>query len=76
METVLDRLISNYGLLGLLFAGMLTYYLKKEAAFDSERKAQEAEVKQLLRDSIASQTQVKAELENLQAFFRERGIKS
>lgn len=75
METVIDRLISNYGLLGLLFAGMLTYYLKKEAAFDSERKAQEAEVKQLLRDAIASQTQVKTELDNLQTLIRERVVK-
>ena len=75
METVLDRLISNYGLLGLLFAGMLTYYLKKEAAFDSERKAQEAEVKQLLRDTIVSQTQFKTELENLQTLLRERVVK-
>ena len=75
METVLDRLVSNYGLLGLLFAGMLTYYLKKEAAFDSERKAQEAEVKQLLRDTIVSQTQFKTELENLQTLLRERVVK-
>ena len=75
METVIDRLISNYGLLGLLFAGMLTYHLKKEAAFDSERKAQEAEVKQLLRDAIASQTQVKTELDNLQTLIRERVVK-
>ena len=75
METVIDRLISNYGLLGLLFAGMLTYHLKKEAAFDSERKALEAEVKQLLRDAIASQTQVKTELDNLQTLIRERVVK-
>lgn len=71
METFAQELMKNYGLLGLLSAGMLTYYLKKEAAFDSERKAQDAEVKQLLRESITSQAQVKTELEKLQSLIRE-----
>lgn len=67
-----DKLISNYGLLGLLFAALASYYLKKEAAFDAERRDAQGELKTIIREAMACQTQVKSELEALQTLIRER----
>ena len=72
METFVNKLIDHYGLLGLLFAGMLTYYLKKEAVFDAERKAQTDELKQLIRDAMSCQVRVTSELESLKTLIKER----
>ena len=69
---IADTLLSNYGLLGLLLVAFASYFLRKESAFDGERKEQQTELKTIIRDAITCQTQVKTELEALQALIRER----
>ena len=69
---ITNTLFSNYGLLGLLLAAFASYYLRKEAAFDAERKDAQAELKTIIREAIACQAQVKSELEALQTLIRER----
>ncbi len=76
MTAFADKLISNYGLLGLLLFALASYYLKKEAAFDSERKETQKELKDIIKDAIASQVSMKAEIEALQTLIRERLLKS
>ena len=69
---ITNTLFSNYGLLGLLLAALASYYLRKESAFDAERKDAQAELKTIIREAIACQTQIKSELEALQTLIRER----
>ena len=72
MSEIADKLISNYGLLGLLFAALASYYLRKESQFDADRKDTQTELKAIIKEAITCQTQVKEELEALQTLIRER----
>jgi hypothetical protein len=67
-----EQLVSNYGLLGLLLAAFVSYFLKKESAFDSERKDAQTELKTILREALACQAQVSSELDALEKLIRER----